>query len=227
MKEHYPSRWGDFFSFTFSRQPFKSDRTQVSSSIHTLWVLDAAYDTKYLCGNIIMIRIYWQWQQGMRVSLFVPQDERVFLSLAPEALWTMSWSNGPPRVGVDGGHVWITLPVSETMIGGWIQREERMRHLFGGGRRKWEWSFVNLRMSTCSSLVWNVLNGTVFKMLKACNWQCSGESLKGQFNQITSGGFWPCRQFWSCLPRSTPIWRWRKKISVVVLRAIRNDVSAQ
>lgn len=59
------------------------DTTQTSSSIHTL---DAVYNAKYLCGNIITIQIYWQWQQGIRASLCVPQDERVFLSLAPEVL---------------------------------------------------------------------------------------------------------------------------------------------
>lgn len=71
---------------------FKSDTTQTSSSIHTLV---AVYNLKYLCGNIITVQIYWQWQQGIRASLCVPQDERVFLSLAPEVLrgmdCVMSW----------------------------------------------------------------------------------------------------------------------------------------
>lgn len=46
-----------FSSFTFCWLPYKSDRTQISSSIHALWVLDAVYNMKYLCGNIIMARI--------------------------------------------------------------------------------------------------------------------------------------------------------------------------
>lgn len=67
----------------FKMAAVKRDTTQTSSSIHTL---DAVYNVKYLCGNIITIQIYWQWQQGIRASLCVPQDERVFLSLAPEVL---------------------------------------------------------------------------------------------------------------------------------------------
>lgn len=90
-----PHTWKGVKSITFcgaSREPllvysklgaFKSNTTQTSSSIHTLV---AVYNLKYLCGNIITVQIYWQWQQGIRASLCVPQDERVFLSLAPEVL---------------------------------------------------------------------------------------------------------------------------------------------
>lgn len=168
------------FSFTFSRLPFKSDRTQVSSSIHTLWVLDAVYNMKYLCGNIIMVRIYWQWQRCIRASLFVPQDERVFLSLAPEALWTMSWLNVRPHVRANSGHVWIMLSVSETMKGGWIQREERIKCCV----EKVGWSFVNLRMLKDSSLVLYVWNGNC-----TCNWHSVRNLERVSSNQITENIF--------------------------------------
>lgn len=82
---------------------FKTDTTQTSSSIHTLV---AVCNLKYLCGNIIMVQIYWQWQQGIRASLCVPQDERVFLSLAPEVLQGMdcvtSWQQ-PGRLKLHAG----------------------------------------------------------------------------------------------------------------------------
>lgn len=73
----------EFLLVYFKMAAVKSDTTQTSPSIHTL---DAAYNVKYLCGNIITAQIYWQWQWGIRASLCVPQDERVFLSLAPEVL---------------------------------------------------------------------------------------------------------------------------------------------
>lgn len=79
---------------------FKSDTTQASSSIHTLV---AVYNAKYLCGNIITVQIYWQWQQGIRASLCVPQDERAFHSLAPEVLRGMdcvtSWQRPKLHAG--------------------------------------------------------------------------------------------------------------------------------
>lgn len=73
----------DFLLVYFKPAAFKGDTRQTSSSIHTL---EAVYNAEYLCGNIITVQIYWQWQQGIRASLCVPQDERVFLSLAPEVL---------------------------------------------------------------------------------------------------------------------------------------------
>lgn len=72
-----------FLLVYFKMAAVKSDTTQTSPSIHTL---DAAYNVKYLCGDIITAQIYWQWQESIRASLCVPQDERVFLSLAPEVL---------------------------------------------------------------------------------------------------------------------------------------------
>lgn len=116
----------DFFSLTFGLLPFESDKTQVSSPAHALWVLDADYNVKYLCGNIIMVQIYWQWQRGIRASLLVPQDERVFHWPAPEAPWTTSWLKGRPHVRADSGGISVTLWVPETMIGGWIKWRERM-----------------------------------------------------------------------------------------------------
>lgn len=120
--------WGaskDFFSLTFGLLPFESDKTQVSSPARALWVLDADYNVKYLCGNIIMVQTYCQWQQGIRVSLFVPQDETVFLKSAPEAPSTASWLKWRPRVRADSGGISVTLSVPETMTGGWIKWEER------------------------------------------------------------------------------------------------------
>lgn len=43
----------DFFSLTFGLLPSESDKKQVSSPARALWVLDADYNVKYLCGNII------------------------------------------------------------------------------------------------------------------------------------------------------------------------------
>lgn len=92
--ERYPS-WqgasGDFFSFTLAWLPLRViERRFPLPFIRREPLLDVAYNMKYFCGNIITVQIYWQWQRGIRASLCVPQDERVFLWLAPEALWSAS-----------------------------------------------------------------------------------------------------------------------------------------
>lgn len=78
--------------------------------------------------------MYWRWQRGIRVSLFVPPDERPLLSAAPED------ELAPPGQG-------------ETMTAGWVQREEAVRRSLG---------FSGICHFIASSLVWLVLNGDIF-----------------------------------------------------------------
>ena len=168
------------FLVYFKPAAFKSDTTQVSSSIHTLWVLDAA---RYLCGNIIMVWIYWQWHRGIRVSLFVPQDERVFLSLAPEAMWTVSRLHEWPPVRADSGHVWIMLSVLETMRGAWIQWEERMRRRCEGRGSD------RLSVFECQiSRHWS--NGNVFKKAPDTSWAVQSNYKKHVFSLNFIFFFW-------------------------------------
>lgn len=112
--------------FALSQLPIKSDRRQVSSFIHALCVLDAACNMKYLCGNIVMLRRYWHWHRGIRASLFVPQDERLFPPLAPRFLPTVSWLKEQLCV-----HVGIMTSVS-TDNDVWSERSQRknVTHLF-------------------------------------------------------------------------------------------------
>lgn len=126
--ERYPWWQGastDFFSFTLDWLPLRViERRFPLPFIRHEPLLDVTYNMKYFCGNIITVQIYWQWQRGIRASLCVPQDERVFLWLVPEALWSVSGA--------------VTFSASETMRSGWVQREGRMRHRFG----KWGKQFV-------------------------------------------------------------------------------------
>lgn len=81
----------DFLSFTLDWLPLRViERRFPLPFISREPLLDVVYNMKYFCGNIITVQIYWQWQLGIRASLCVPQDERVFLWLAPEALWSTS-----------------------------------------------------------------------------------------------------------------------------------------